>query len=284
MKKSLIFVFSFILLVPIFIGCKEEDNDTPPIIPPYESIRIAFNNFYIDTDTLGYLNTKHQISDYNTQTNYRFATESVDFWDHLLTVTLIIPVRSYYFSFIHTPTYLGNNKWEWNFNMNSFTSTYTIHLTGELGTTDIKWEMYIGETGDEGFPEFKWLEGTSHIDGNSGQWFLYHSYQFQEEVLQIDWTKSGKDIVEKTYTYIRELNDNRETEPFNGSYLIYVIQNDYYDGHNSNHFYDTLTTQFVDVDIEWSTTEYYGHVKAEHKFGDTEWHCWDDFGNDTSCN
>ncbi|MFC2104253.1 hypothetical protein ACFLS4_02750 [Bacteroidota bacterium] len=283
MKKTLIILFSLIFVLPFFIGCEEDDTPTAPDLPPYGSMAIDFSNFTVNSKSLNDLNKLFAEGDFKTSTNYEFAAGHVGFWSLLLTVTLAVPVASFYASFQHTPTYLGNNKWQWTYDVTGFATTHTARLTGMLRTSDIKWEMYITRTGVGAYPEFKWFEGISNLDDNSGQWILYHSYDFQDELLQIDWTKSGDDIGEITYTYVRELDNNNETDLFNGSYITYGLQSDYFDAYYFIHFYNIWTSQFVDIDIEWSTTEYYGHVKAEHKFGDTDWHCWDDYGVDIDC-
>jgi len=43
---------------------------------------------------------------------------------------------------------------------------------------------------------------------------------------------------------------------------------------------------FEDVNIEWNTTQFYGHIKAGAYFSDSadpQWHCWDGNGNDVVC-
>ena len=77
-------------------------------------------------------------------------------------------------------------------------------LLGTLEADQVKWEMYITKTGIEPFDEFLWFEGTSKIDGKSGQWILYHSAAFPEKTVQIDWKKEAEEVGEIKYTYVRE--------------------------------------------------------------------------------
>ncbi len=143
--------------------------------------------------------------------------------------------------------------------------------------------MYITKTGINPHDEFKWFEGISDLDGNGGEWALYHSYEHQDKVLEIDWTKTGDEIGQITYTYVRALNDLGETENFNGSYLTYGLQDEYFDAFYTVHAYSENLSNYTDTYIEWSTTEYFGHVKAEYWFQDTDWHCWDNTGEDMDC-
>jgi hypothetical protein len=143
--------------------------------------------------------------------------------------------------------------------------------------------MYLTKEGVQGFPEFKWFEGTSSLDGKSGAWTLYHSYQFQEAVLKMDWKRTNDEVGEVKYTYVRELDDNREINLFNGSWLTYGKQDDALDAFFKVHWWDAWTQKDKDAEIMWSTSEYYGKVKNSHFFGDEEWHCWDSYGYDMVC-
>lgn len=284
MKKfQYVIAGAIILLLPLNNGCKKTEDKTPPELPPYESMAIDFSKLKVASKSISQAQVEFPVENMQTKTNWQFAAGTVGFWNTLLGLTLVVPVASFYSAISQKATYLGNAKWEWKYSLTGLLSTYSARLTGEVRASDIKWEMYITKTGDNSFPEFKWFEGTSSLDGNSGQWILYHSYQFQEELLQIDWTKTAEKIGQIKYTYVRVLNDNRVIDKFNGSYLTFGLQSSYYDAYYNIHFYESITQQFVDAYIEWSTTLYYGHVKAFYKFNDNNWHCWDNTGTDIVC-
>lgn len=96
--------------------------------------------------------------------------------------------------------------------------------------------------------------------------------------------KEADEIGEIKYTYVRDLNDQRQPEVFNGSTLTYGLQDSGFDIYVNIHSYDIQPTSFSDTFIEWSRTNYTGHIKAEHLFNNTNWHCWDNQGNDIDCN
>lgn len=268
----LIAVISVMLIVT---ACEQEEKEKPPTLPPYESMAVDFSSFM----------NQHKSTDAPLAgDNFTFAKNTVGFWNLLLTVNLVVPVQAFYQSFRHSAAFLGENTWQWTYNVTGFSATYTARLVGKLRENDIKWEMYIAKAGIDPFNEFLWYEGTSARDGMSGQWILYHSHEFQEKVLQIDWEKESDQIASLTYTALRELKDDRTTEPFKGSYLTYGLQEGDYNAFYNVHFYDIWTTSFVDAYIDWSTTEYNGRVKAQYHFQDTEWHCWDNSGADALCN
>jgi hypothetical protein len=165
-------------------------------------------------------------------------------------------------------------------------ATYNARLTGQLLTDKVEWKMFIEKTGASPYDEFEWFNGTTALDGKSGQWVLNLSNQFQEPILQIDWVKEGSRVGSIKYTYIRELNDARQSDPFKGSYIEYGFAepatgtlNAFYD----IYFWNPTFSRFVSVDIEWNTTAHNGHIKAPDYFTDSNWHCWDGNGNDTTC-
>ena len=274
MKKIVMLLVFITVLIPVFFSCDDNETEKAPLLPPIESMAIDFSNFAGDSKAA---------AEFKTVTNYSWAALTVYFWNVTVGSVIAVPIAAYKNSFNHTPVYLGNNKWQWSYSVTGFASDYTARLTGELRTNDVKWEMYITKTGIGAFAEFKWFEGTSSLDRNTGQWTLYHSYAFQEEVLVIDWLRISGEFSQITYTYVRELNDNRETENFNGSYLTYGLQTGDYDAYYKVHAYSPNLLDFADTYIEWNSTEYYGHIKAYHIYQNNNWHCWDTLGNDIDC-
>jgi hypothetical protein len=280
MKKAVSISLTIALIMVLFGGCTKKD--TPPSLPPANSMTIDFSNFSskksADIDLLT------QNSTLATKNNWGAAVTTAGFWNLLLTVNLIVPVASFKKAMDNTPVYLENKTWEWKYSVNVIGSTYNARLTGQIQTSNVKWEMYISKTGADAFSEFMWFSGTSALDGKSGQWILNHSQAFKEQMLQIDWIVTGTDVGNIKYTYIRNLKDNRTTDLFKNSYIEYGLTsatlNAFYNVHYN---ISTTTTDFKDVYIEWNTTNHNGHIKALHYFQDSNWHCWDTTGNDMTC-
>jgi hypothetical protein len=275
MKKSIVLLIALSLSIPAFYSCDDEETDKAPLLPPMESMKIDFSHFSGDAKSG---------TELKTSTNFGWASLTVYFWNVTVGSIIAVPVAAFYASFNHTPVYLGNKKWQWSYTVNAFAGAYTARLTGEVRPDDVKWEMYISKTGIIGaHPEFKWFEGTSSLDRNTGQWTLYHSYQYPEEVLVIDWLRINGEFSEITYTYVRDLNDNRETDNYDGSYIRYGLQTGDYDAYYRVHAYAPSISNFADTYIEWNTTQYYGHIKAYYIYQNENWHCWDNLGNDIDC-
>jgi len=276
MKKAVSISLLIAIILVLFGGCTKKD--TPPSLPPANSMTIDFSNFLASQKSAG-------IDVLATKTNWTAAVTTAGFWNLLLTINLIVPVASFKKAMDNTPVYLDNKKWEWKYSVNLIGATYNARLTGQIQTSDIKWEMYISKTGVDPYSEFMWFSGTSALDGKSGQWILNHSQTYKEPMLQIDWTVTGTDVGSIKYTYVRDKTDNRTTDWFKNSYIEYGLTSGTLNAkYTVHHNISTTTSDFKDVYIEWSTSNHNGHIKALHYFQDSNWHCWDGTGNDVTCN
>lgn len=274
MKTKIIILTVLCIGVAILSSCETESKDAPEI-PPYETMNVDFSKFDNSMKS-------SQTADL-LLTNYQNASITVGVWNLILTVNLAVPVMSFYHSFSKTPVFLGDAKWQWKYDVKVLGATYQARMTGQVRSEDVKWEMYLSREGIEGFSEFLWYEGTSSLDNKSGQWNLYHSNVYPERYLQIDWEKPGVDVAQVTYKYVRQKNNEGQTDTFNGSYLTYGKQSGDLDLYYNVHAYDNYKNKFLDTEIEWSSTEYNGHIKAEHIYSDTDWHCWDSEGANVDC-
>lgn len=258
----------------ILFSCeKGETGRAAPIIPPVETMVIDFTQFVDDSKSATI-----------AKTNWIYSAASVGIWNLIIGTTFAVPVASFRAALGQEPTQINDLTWEWEYAVDGFTSQYTARLSGKIQAGQIEWKMYITKTGIDSFEEFLWFEGTSVVGAKSGQWILYHSPEFPEETVQIDWKKETSEVGEIKYTYVREFDDQRQIENFNGSTLTYGLQNNEFDIYVNIHSYNSVASDFTDSFIEWNRTNFNGHVKAEHFFNDNDWHCWDSQGNDIDCN
>jgi len=269
MKKTLIILLSAVLMAGLLTSCKKKKGD-PPALPIEESMIIDFSNFEIGKKSVDLFYSDKGVEN----SNWEFAATVAGYWRAILTSTLIVPVSAFKLAVDQTPEWIEEDTWEWNYSASVFSVTYKARLVGQIRASDVLWTMYVTREGNGGYPEFVWFEGTSALDGNSGQWTLNHSYTYQESVLQIDWTSSGNSVGTVKYTYVRTLNDNRETDTFNGSYIEYGKTSNTLDAYYSIHYYSKDYLTFWDVDVEWSTVSYNGRVQCSPRFVDSDWHCW----------
>lgn len=269
MKKLTVFLLLFIIL---FSCKKDEPSGVAPVLPPAETMVIDFSKFGIA-----------EKSAYIPGTNWLYAAKTVGVWNLIIGTTFAVPVTAFRVAVNHEPENIDNSTWQWQYTVDGFTSQYMARLVGKLEVAQVKWKMYIAKEGIDSYDEFLWFEGTSNIDGKSGQWILYHSAAFPEKTVQIDWKKEDVEVGEIKYTYVRELNNQGEMEPFKGSTLTYGLQEQHFGVYVNVHAYDNQVQSFADTFIEWNRTNFTGHVKAEQYFNDTNWHCWNSQGYDTDC-
>jgi len=270
MKKCLAVLLSILVL---FSCEKKENSGNPPEIPPVETMLIDFESIASSSKSVTITNM-----------NWLYSASSVGIWNLIIGTTFAIPVASFKSAFGNEATQVDDLTWQWTYSVDGFTSEYTARLLGKLESTQIKWEMYVTKTGIDPFEEFLWFEGTSVLDGKSGQWTLYHSAEFPEKTIQIDWEIEADEIGNINYTYIRELNDERQNDSFNGSYLTYGLQDDAFGLYVTIHAFNEESNSFSDTFIEWSRLDYSGRVKSEQFYEDSNWHCWNSEGNDIDCN
>jgi hypothetical protein len=277
MRKIFSIIAVFTLVTVLFSGCEKKGD--PPVLPPLETMKIDFSDFSSvskSADITGFDNSVKGVSN----GNYQFASSVARFWNILLTINLAIPVASFAGSFDQTPAYLDNKTWQWSYSVNAVGATYNARLTGQIRDNDVKWEMHISKDGAGAFAEFLWFEGTSALNGKSGQWILNNKNDasVSEKLLTIDWTRENEIVGSVKYTYVK--NDQ-----YNESYIEYGLKDAALNAFYNVHLYEpTVLHSFVDVFIEWSTTNHNGHVKAFYEFTDNNWHCWDSNGNDVLCN
>jgi hypothetical protein len=270
MKKVLSFALIIIFLGANFSGCKKDPGNAPAL-PPAESMLIDFSNF---TSNAKSGDTGFE-SKGTENLNWETAALIVGTWRTLIAVTLAIPVSSFKVAADQDPVNLSGKKWQWSYNVSSAGVNYKARLTGEIGATDVVWEMYIAREGANAFPEFKWLDGTSNLDGSGGTWIIYESNLIPQKLLQIEWTKSGTSIGKIKYTYLK-------TGSSNGAYIEYGLTSSSLNAYFTIHYYNSTLVRFSDVNVEWNTSTKNGRIKSSD-YLDGQWKCWDSNRVNATC-
>lgn len=266
MKKITYLVIILGFIGGFFTGCNKDTED-PPVLPPVESMNIDFSNF--DTEKK---HASYSMSKGIENANWEFSAFVAGTWNSIIVTTLAIPVITFKKAVDELPVYLDDKTWEWRYEVPVFTAVYKARLTGQIRTQDVEWKMYVSREGAGGFSEFLWFQGTSELDGTSGQWILNHSSSYKEPVLQIDWEGNGTTIDKIKYTYVRVLNDSRTDDPLRTSYIEAGKQAGPYDAYYKIYYFNGA--DFSDMLVEWSSTGKHGRVKCEQFFADDLWHCW----------
>ncbi len=276
----------FLVFALVFTtSCENSDEGTDEAnnlaLPLYETMVIDFSDFTDDSNS-----GKSVALVYDNKApngNWFFSRFVVGVWNSALFTTLAVPVASFKSAFAHSPEELGNNKWQWTYSVDGFTSEYTARLTGQVTGEEVLWEMYITKIGIGAFEEFLWFSGSSAMDGNSGYWLLNESAERPDAMLRIDWERSNDEIGNIRYTWVRELDEQENDDMFKDSYLEYGLQDGDFDAYFNAYAYDSNKQDFSNVRIEWSRETFMGRVRAFDYFENEEWHCWDGNGDDIQC-
>lgn len=280
MKTNQFIAYLTVATMLLTTACSDDpSSNSAPDLPPIESLAINFSAF-----TDNYSTSPEQIEGLSASESYgSFATAylTVAIWNTLLYQTLIVPVIAYEYAFTQTPVKIDDNTWQWSYTLGGNYTDYSAILTAEVLDSSVEWEMKITCNGTNAYAEFLWFEGSSQTDGSAGSWTLNHSYEFQEPVITLDWEASGGEINNTVYQFVRELDDNRDTNPFYGSTLEYGINEESNIYYYYIYYYNEYVEDFVDVDIEMDMDDSSGRIKSTN--WDSEWHCWDNTFQDIDC-
>ena len=264
MKKLLIIALVFFISGSLMHSCKKDPGE-PPAIPSAGTMAIDFSNF--EAARKG--DVSISIPKGSEISNWEFAAGIAYFWKSVMYTTLAVPVTAFQLAASQDPVYIENRTWEWNYSTTVLTETYNARLTGQIASTEIVWKMYVTKGGTGGFEDFLWFEGTSELDGTSGQWILNQSPQSPASVLRIDWTKTSTNDAAVKCTYVKT------GDQYADSYIEYGQKSGTFDSYYNIHLYNTSVQQFYDLNVEWSSSLHNGRVKCPVYFGNTDWYCWD---------
>ncbi|MFH2095459.1 MAG: hypothetical protein ABIJ16_07135 [Bacteroidota bacterium] len=264
-KNAVVFILlAALVLVIVSPGCKKKDEPAPEI-PPATTMVMDFKDFK-DTSS---------VTNKSTYVNWLHSAVNVGVWNIVLTVTLAIPVASFYESFNHPAEYHHQDEyWTWEYSFNSW-GTHQAELTGFIEGDTVNWEMRIDN--------FLWYYGRSHTNKSGGYWMLNESKTQQTALLRIDYQRNSTGVSSIKYKNVAPASSTHYKN--HGEYIEYgTVASAEYD-----RFYDIFliddnnTSENNLTEIEWAFSDKHGHVKDPKKFGDSEWHCWDTTFADASC-
>jgi len=253
-------------------GCKkDEDGGDPPDLPPQSALLMDFSAFQ---------ENKAALKSVETKWNFLQASIIVAVWDVIALVAVVVPATAYAEAFKHDPVYKGNNSWEWAYSIMANQIEISARLVSRrISNEQFTLKFYVSTSGPIQYgqgsvtlDDFLWFEGTVRYDGTEADWTLYEPVN-AKEYLAISWEK---DFEEDTWMINYEIIN--PGDPENGSYIE--------QGHTTRTDYNAyFVIDYADktTEIEWETTGYSGRIKAEHSFGDTNWHCWDENQMDIEC-
>jgi hypothetical protein len=255
---------SFFLLIALLCtallnsGCKK-DEPVPPELPPMELMMMDFSGFGDPSDTLnGLKSTSH---------HYHWGTAflQVSFWHSLVTVGTAIPVAAYVKALSQTPVYLGDNIWEWRYQVVAEQKGLNVKLVTEhISKQEYTAAMYVTVEVFGGSSDFKLLEGTVRYDHTHATWTLYENMLTPSPLLRVEWNRDrDAGTGDLTYTNIRPGGSE------NGSYIHFS-----YDQGGEYDAMFMISRKAGESVIEWNTELRYGRIMSDFLFGNIQWRCW----------
>ena len=237
MKKSLIKIAGIAMIGMLLLnyGCKKEETASGPALPPIESFAVNIDDFVSQTKVI------------DPSYNYNLAVSALTYWNGVLIANLGVPIAVYATALQQTPVQFDEDTWIWSFNKEVLSITYTAELEATVTSDSVFVEMYISQ--QDGFQDFLWYEGKFDKERTGGEWTIYYSPEFPDDVWlgiewEIDW---DAETFSTKYTVIQESND------YYGSYIEFGLTDDatynaYYD------LYDSFEEVLYTIDYNTTTT------------------------------
>lgn len=269
MKRTATFFITAAIAAAIILGgCKKDEQETAPELPPMESMLMDFGDFEDPSDTLSSTKSVVQYS------NWGNAFTNVAVWNMFISLGTAIPVTAYAELLKQQPVYLGDNSWEWSYDVTVNSMNFKASLVTErISNEEFTAAMYMSYDGQGGFEEFKWLEGTVRYDHTKAVWTLYENPVNPSAIVEMAWNRDREagtgDI---TCTNVKAGASE------NGSSISY--------SYDPERLYDSrysISVTSGNVEIEWDKETKAGRIKHPGKSGSDLWYCWDVNLQNTVC-
>ncbi len=259
-KFAAAFMLVAMLSTTMFTGCAKKGEE--PTLPPQASMIADFSDFDDAQRTTDSTDT------------WTHAGVNVLVWNVVLYVNLAVPTAAFGEAFNHDAKYNRKTEhWIRSYDFN-WAGKYTADLHGWIAEGEVNWEMHVSKDG--GFQDVIWFSGESQIDRSNGNWTLNKDGNNPVNYIGINWTKGGNDTdVDIRFTNILASDAN------NGDYIdAGELKND----PDYDRFYNIYRAASSNmIEIKWHHLNQNGRVKDPAHFGDSNWHCWNEFHADMVC-
>lgn len=259
-KVNILLCFVLLSTIVIFDGCKKEKEKEPsaPEIPPSST-------FFMDFETFPSTNRIMQPDTHSTPDSsvVKHAIMNVAFWNFMVAITMYVPTLSFIEAFNHEGVHQDDGSWIWSYNFGT-NNIYTAALHAKLVSDSVNWEMYISR--QNVYTDLLWYSGTSAFNGSGGYWILNKDENNPTPFIEIDWNRNTSDG-----TWDIKYTNIIPGDAGNGGYIYNGVTN----STTYDRFYDIYYIEKTNlIEIDWNSTTRVGQIKDSIKFGDTNWHCW----------
>ncbi|MBN2731685.1 MAG: hypothetical protein JXR26_04560 [Balneolaceae bacterium] len=264
LKISSIGLLSLIFLV---VSCSDNlssSTETPPELPPAQSMQTNFSLF------------DQQQTSSQPQTraseNFNRAFGTALIMKAVVDFNLAIP-RALLAAASNAGAELNESEeWEWNYSKQAGDQTFGVRLVASGdGDTSVNWNFYVTNS-ELGLSDQLFFSGTTSADGREGTWVYYdlQTPDNQEAVSEISWSVTGDEEVALRLDVVSDRNENE------GDYLEYTFDNSV----KSAVYYNADENEITK--IEWNVETKVGYIISPD-YNNGQKACWDTDLQDVTC-
>lgn len=259
-----------LLLMMVTASCGDNstgtDEDEPPEIPELTAAQPDFS-YFDDSSAQKFFDETHKT---NNQLSAGDAYGSAS--STALTVQALFSFGQSGFSYFsmaeNEEPEFKDGEWVWTYSITYEGATLEFKLTANINESagNVQWAYYLSYTGgEEEFVDYKFMEGTTSLDGKSGDWtvFAFLEEGSSDPVMSYEWEIDDNENLTATFNF-------HEDDSF--SQMKYV--------QNGNIHTLTLTGTNTDAEVYWDTDADHGYwwdkISGEQL-------CWDSEKNDVAC-
>lgn len=269
--KNILKVIVVASVVLLSTSCQKENTDqTAPILPPVESVKVDLSTF---------TGTATKAGDCNEY--FQYVVESIIAnWNTLYEQIINIPVQGFEaFVNIH-PVQQGDGVWMWQCDVKDGFTVYTVSLVGKEKRNHVEWELAVSSEGLFTLKNFVWLTGTSSKDGREGEWKVAVGptdlISPTDVAVTSRWECNANRRISKVELTYELAHICCGINPFfhNSKITWMATATDPAYNHSISAYYNHMGLGWWQADVEWNSENGAGRVKCADKWNDGGWYMW----------
>ncbi len=254
-----------------------------PEIPPAEMYLMPLELLTaIEADTSG---KSRQRKLRPTYYHWAHSTLSLVAWNTRIALHTAIPLTAFGLAVNQEPILIEEDRYEWTYSYKAppflGDKTYDIVLTGTyVGANEVEWKMNLSEEG--GFQNFEWFSAIVATDFSRGNFVIYQQAPQPQPVLNITFEGLlSNSEVPNPALKLRYTDLDPDAEEI-GTYVEFRTEPE----NTYNRVFDIKggpQRPDLSTEIEWNIPIGEGRVRDKARFGDNDWHCWNEQLQDVGC-
>lgn len=250
-----------IFLITVSCDSTNSNNDTPPELPPEESMRADFSEMD---------NAESAKAKAAAEAHFNTALITAGVLKVILDVNLFVPRVLVNAAQEHDPEEISDGEWEWEYFTQANENNYGVRLTAETnGNSDVHWRFFVTNTAaNPPLDNELFFEGTSDYEATSGTW-TYYDPSSGEQASLVTWSV-GENEKSITLEVTSDRNDNL------GDAIEYN-----FDGTVKTAVY-TDASSGETTTINFNTETHTGFIISPD-YNNGEKACWDEELNNIAC-